>query len=250
MPPSRWQEVRDELALPDIPDEVLQQAFQHGSFVRERGVDPILSNQRLEFLGDAVLDVIVADELYRNHPEMHEGVLTKRKAALVRSGSLARVAEALDLGQYLLLGKGEEDSGGRHKGSLLADAFEALVGAIFVGAGLEATREFVLRHLAVGGGDGTQAEHRFDHKTALQELVQSHARQLPSYKTVSSEGPAHDLKFMVTVSFMGRQIGAGEGPSKRKAEQEAARQALEQSEAWLPQVLKQVRDNAAEPSPR
>jgi len=119
-----------------------------------------------------------------------------------------------------------------------------------VGAGLEAARTFILRHLNVGGASTAQAEHRFDHKTALQELVQSHARQLPSYKTVSSEGPAHDLKFMVTVSFMGRQIGAGEGPSKRKAEQEAARQALEHKEEWLPQVVKPSRDNGAEPPPR
>lgn len=243
MSSSRWQELRDVLQLPAIPDELLQQAFQHGSFVRERGLDPVESNQRLEFLGDAVLDVIIADELYRKHPDLHEGVLTKSKAALVRAGSLARAAGALNLGEYLLLGRGEEESGGRHKSSLLADVFEALVGAIYVGAGLEAAREFVLRHLSIEGAVATRAEHRFDHKTALQELVQSHARQLPSYRTVASDGPAHDLKFTVEVSFMGHKIGRGEGRSKRQAEQEAAEQALQSKSDWLPEILKQPRDN-------
>jgi ribonuclease-3 len=246
-PPSRWQELREALGLPDIPETLLQQAFQHGSYVREHGLDPVMSNQRLEFLGDAVLDVIVADALYHEYPDLHEGVLTKAKAALVRAGSLARTAETLGLGQYLLLGKGEEDSGGRRKGSLLADVYESLVGAIYLGAGLEAARTFVLGHLSIAGAVTAQGEHRFDHKTALQELVQSHARQLPVYRTVASEGPAHDLRFRVEVSFLGTCLGAGAGPSKRAAEQEAARQALEHQDEWLPHVLKHPRANAAEP---
>ncbi len=250
MSPSRWQELRDALALPDIADDLLQQAFQHGSYVREQGLDPVLSNQRLEFLGDAVLDVIIADALYREHPRLHEGALTKSKATLVRAGSLARAAEAAGLGRYLLLGRGEEDSGGRHKSSLLADVFEALVGAIYLGVGLEAAREFVLRWLQIDGAMAGPGEHRFDHKTALQELVQSYARQLPVYKTVASEGPAHDLKFVVEVSFNGQKIGAGEGPSKRKAEQEAARQALERREQWLPPMPRQGRENGPEPPAR
>lgn len=250
MSPSCWQELREALALPDIPDALLQQAFQHGSYVRERGLDPVLSNQRLEFLGDAVLDVIIADALYHEHPELQEGLLTKTKAALVRAGSLARAAEALRLGEYLLLGKGEEESGGRRKSSLLTDVYEALVGAIYLGAGLEAARRFVLDHLNVAGAMAAQAKHRFDHKTALQELVQSHARELPVYKTVASEGPAHDLRFRVEVSFMGSELGAGAGPSKRTAEQEAARQALERKDEWLPQLLRRLRENEPEPPQR
>jgi ribonuclease-3 len=250
MPPSRWQELRDSLALPDIPDELLKQAFQHGSYVREQGLDPVLSNQRLEFLGDAVLDLIIAEALYHEHPELHEGRLTKTKAALVRAGSLARAADALNLGEYLLLGKGEDESGGRRKSSLLADVYEALVGAIYVGAGLEAARQFVLSHLSAEGAVAAQAEHGFDHKTALQELVQSQARKLPTYKILASEGPAHDLCFRVEVSFMDALLGAGEGPSKRKAEQEAARQALERKDEWLPQLLKRVRGNEPEPPQR
>lgn len=250
MPSSRWQELRDALQLPPIPDDLLQQAFEHGSHVREQGLDPILSNQRLEFLGDAVLDLIIAEELFSKHSDLPEGTLTKSKASLVRAGSLARAAAGLHLGDYLLLGRGEEDSGGRHKGSLLADVFEALIGAIYLGAGLEAARGFILRALPIEGILAAQGEHRFDHKTALQELLQSHARQLPVYKTTSSEGPAHDLKFNVQVSFLGRVLGRGEGHSKRKAEQEAARQALEERDQWLPEVLEQVRPNGAEPSRR
>lgn len=248
MSSSRWQELRDALSLPSIPEELLQQAFQHGSYVRERGLDPMESNQRLEFLGDAVLDVIIADELYRKHPDIHEGVLTKSKASLVRAGSLARAAERLRLGDYLLLGRGEEESGGRHKSSLLADVFEALVGAIYLGAGLEGARDFVLRHLGIDGAVTTRAEHRFDHKTALQELVQSHARQLPVYRTVASDGPAHDLKFTVEVSFLGQKIGVGEGRSKRQAEQQAAEQALTSKSEWLSEMLKRLRDNGADAS--
>lgn len=240
-----WDVVREALGLPDIPDDLLQQAFQHGSYVREHGLDPILSNQRLEFLGDAVLDVIVADELYRRHPELHEGALTKTKAALVRAGSLARAAESLNLGQYLLLGRGEQDSGGRQKSSLLADALEALIGAIYLGAGLDAAREFVLHHLHVDGAPQAQAQHRFDHKTALQELVQSQMRQLPIYRTVGSAGPAHDMEFSVEVSLMAQMIGAGTGHSKRTAEQEAARDALEHKDKWLPQLLQQLQEGEA-----
>jgi ribonuclease III len=245
MAPFRWQELRAALDLPSVPDDLLQQAFQHGSYVRELGLDPVVSNQRLEFLGDAVLDLIIADELYRKHDDLHEGILTKSKASLVRAGSLARVAAALDLGEYLLLGRGEDESGGRHKSSLLADVFEALVGAIYLGAGLEPARRFVLTHLPIDGVIA-ETEHRFDHKTALQELLQSHARQLPQYRTVSAEGPAHDLMFTVEVSFLGRPLGRGQGRSKRSAEQEAAYLALQMKPQWLPGILEQVRGNGGE----
>lgn len=243
---SGWETLREALGLPDFPEDLLQQAFQHGSYVREHGLAPILSNQRLEFLGDAVLDVIVADELYRKHPELHEGTLTKTKAGLVRAGSLARAAERLHLGEYLLLGRGEEESGGRQKSSLLADVLEALIGAIYLGAGLDAAREFVLRHLHVDGAREAQAEHGFDHKTALQELVQSKARQLPVYRTVGSAGPAHDMEFSVEVSLMGHKVGSGTGRSKRTAEQEAARDALEHKDDWLPELLRQTPDGQAD----
>lgn len=245
---SHWDEVRAALQLPPVPDELLQQAFQHGSYVRELGVDPIQSNQRLEFLGDAVLDLIVAEELYRHNPDLHEGLLTKTKASAVRAGSLSRVADKMQLGQYLLLGHGEEESGGRHKPSILADAVEALLGAVYLACGLDQTREFLLPYLDLQLNASEPGFAHFDHKTLLQELVQSETKQLPEYVVVQTTGPAHNLTFTVEVRFGKDVIGRGTGGSKRKAEQDAARLALEHREDWLPAVITDA--NASEyPSP-
>lgn len=251
MSASHWDEVRQTLGLPPVPDELLQQALQHGSYVRELGLDPIQSNQRLEFLGDAVLDLIVAEELYRNNPQLHEGLLTKTKASAVRAGSLARMAVTMNLGAYLLLGHGEEDSGGRQKPSILADAVEALLGAIYLACGLEKTRAFLLPHLDLQLIYSDSGFQHFDHKTLLQELLQSHTKQLPTYVVVETSGPAHNLSFEVEARFGRLPIGRGTGASKRKAEQDAARVALETKERWLPAV---VEDNhaagpPAEPEP-
>ena len=234
MSPSHWEELRQVLHLPAVPVDLLLLAFQHGSYVRELGVDPVLSNQRLEFLGDAVLDLIVAEELYRNYPELHEGILTKTKASSVRAGSLARIAARMDLGKYLLLGHGEEESGGRSKSSLLADCLEALLGAVYMACGLEATREFLLPYMDLKQNYAEPGFAHFDHKTLLQELVQSQTKRLPIYQVVETKGPAHALTFTVEVRFGDEVIGTGSGASKRKAEQVAARQALEQRESWLP----------------
>jgi ribonuclease-3 len=232
-----WDQVREALQLPPVPDDLLQQAFQHGSYVRELAIDPINSNQRLEFLGDAVLDLIVAEELYRNNPELHEGLLTKTKASAVRAGALSRVADRMELGQYLLLGHGEEESGGRHKPSILADAVEALLGAVYLACGLEKTREFLLPYLDLQLNASEPGFAHFDHKTLLQELVQSETKQLPQYIVVETSGPAHNLTFTVEVRFGRDVIGRGTGGSKRKAEQDAARLALEHREEWLPAVI-------------
>lgn len=235
MSASPWDEVRRALALPPVPDELLQQAFQHGSYVRELGLDPILSNQRLEFLGDAVLDLIVADELYRNNPDLHEGILTKTKASAVRAGALSRLAVRMGLGRFLLLGRGEEESGGREKHSILADALEALLGAVYLACGLQATRQFLLPYLDLQLNSSEPGFNHFDHKTLLQELVQSRTRQLPAYSVTDTSGPAHNLTFTVQVRFGKRIIGSGSGASKRKAEQAAAREALEHRLEWLPE---------------
>jgi ribonuclease-3 len=220
-----------------VPDELLQQALQHGSYVREIGVDPIQSNQRLEFLGDAVLDLIVAEELYRRYPDLHEGLLTKTKASAVRAGSLSRMAAKMNLGAYLLLGHGEEDSGGRLKPSILADAVEALLGAIYLACGLEQTRDFLLHHLDLPLNYSEPGFQHFDHKTLLQELVQSRTKQLPVYVVVETKGPAHDLVFTVEARFGKVVIGSGTGGSKRKAEQDAARIALDTKDEWLPSTM-------------
>lgn len=240
-----WSEVRRALNLPGMPDDLLRQAFQHGSYVREHGLDANNSNQRLEFLGDAVLDLIVAEELYRQNPDLPEGILTKTKAAAVRAGSLAQIAQKMKLGEYLMLGRGEEESGGRQKSSLLSDAVESLLGAIYLATGLEATRQFLLPYLDLKQHSAEPGFNHFDHKTRLQELLQSHLRQLPKYEITSLEGPDHDLKFSVEVRFASLTIGVGTGPSKRKAEQAAARDAFETQAEWLPRVLEA--DGAAPP---
>lgn len=236
MSASHWDEVREALGLPPVSDELLRQSLQHGSYVRETCSDPIESNQRLEFLGDAVLDLIVAEELFRNNPTLHEGLLTKTKASAVRSGSLSRIATKMGLGQHLLLGRGEDESGGRGKASILADALEALLGAIYLACGLQVTRDFLLPHLDLELNYSEPGFAHFDHKTLLQELVQSRTKQLPQYVVVEATGPAHDLSFTVEARFGKLVIGRGTGASKRKAEQDAARIALETREEWEAQI--------------
>lgn len=248
MTASHWDEVREALRLPPVPDELLKQALQHGSYVRETSSDPIESNQRLEFLGDAVLDLIVAEELYRNNPSLHEGLLTKTKASAVRSGSLARIAAKMDLGRYLLLGRGEDESGGREKPSILADTLEALLGAVYLACGLEATYDFLMPYLDLQSNCSEPGFAHFDHKTLLQELVQSRTKHLPLYFVVETTGPAHDLSFTVEARFLNLVIGRGIGASKRKAEQDAARTALDTREEWENQVAG-PRDSKTETEP-
>jgi len=221
----RWQQLAERLGLPELAPDLLRQALSHPSYVREAGDAAYLSNQRLEFLGDTVLDAIAADELYRRFPEMPEGWLTRAKAAIVRTANLANVARRLDLGKYLLLGHGEENSGGRTKTSLLADALEAILGAIYLAAGWAVVHEFVLDHFQEAFHD---AEDRSlpDPKTALQEVLQAHTQDTPEYVTVSCSGPAHAPVFEVEVCFANQMLGRGSGRSKQEAEQAAARAAL------------------------
>lgn len=184
------------------------------------------SNERLEFLGDAVLGVIITDHAYHAYPALSEGELTDVRKAVVNAVTLAEVADELELGRYLLLGKGEEQSGGREKPSILADALEAVLGAVYVSAGMEAAHDLVLRLLgsrvaeAHAGGPGGQ-----DFKSRLQELAAREFEDAPRYQTVA-EGPDHARRFHVTVSVAGLARGKGEGRSKKQAEQVAARDAF------------------------
>ena len=216
-----------------VPRELLRLAFQHTSYVQEHGLAEVASNQRLEYLGDAVLDLVLAAYLCETYPDLPEGDLTRRKAALVRQSALASVARELDLGRYLLLGKGEEASGGRRKVSLLADLIEALTGAVFLAGGFEAAREFVLGNFARLLDDVMHRETHTDHKSALQELMQSRGQAPPSYVVVTTEGPPHDRRFTVQAVCCECVIGAGTGGSKRAAEQRAAAEALEHADEWL-----------------
>lgn len=230
----QWEEVAAELQLPPEQDlDLLRQAFCHGSYVREHDLGAHESNQRLEFLGDAVLDLVLAEQLYLDCPELTEGELTKIKAALVRAEGLYEVARQLSLGRYLLLGHGEIESGGAEKPSILADCVESVIAAIYLSCGVETTRDFIERNFAGMESRIKSGELTFDHKTDLQELVQAHGGHPPVYKTVETIGPAHRPTFMVDVLLNGHVAGSGSGPSKQYAEQNAAGHALKKRDEWL-----------------
>jgi len=229
-----WRQVRSDLGLPDaVSVDLLAQAFCHASYAREAGLGANASNQRLEFLGDAVLDLILVEHLYGRHQGVPEGTLTKMKAAAARSQTLARVARQRSLGDYLCLGHGEEETGGRKKPSLLADCLEALVGAVYLSTDLGVTRAFVLGWFAEALSPIEAQDAVYDFKTALQELVQRETKRTPVYVTAETLGPPHARTFVVEVHFDGWTIGTGQGSSKQTAQQSAAHNALEHRAEWL-----------------
>jgi ribonuclease-3 len=207
---------------------LLEQALVHSSYINENPSLAPTSNERLEFLGDAVLGLMVAEKLYQDFPRSHEGEMTRIRATLVRRDTLARIARAIRLGDYLYLGKGEEASGGRDKPANLAGALEAVIAAIFLDQGSAITRDFILRLLnpelqkVVSQGAGV------DYKSQLQELIQAREQQTPVYRVVEATGPDHDKKFTVEVRVGDTVLGRGSGKGKKSAEAEAARSALEQ----------------------
>ena len=208
--------------------ELLAGALYHSSYANENRGRGITSNERLEFLGDAVLGMVVADHLFRNHPDMPEGELTRTRAALVCEGSLVRVAEALSLGEYLKLGKGEETGGGRNRPSIRADAVEAIIAAVYLDGGIGSARKIIQRFI-LSRNPGDVTENR-DFKTALQELVQRGGAQELAYQLVGESGPDHDKRFAIQVSLNGKVIGHGEGRSKKEGEQMAAKEAIKNLE--------------------
>lgn len=206
--------------------DLLNTALTHPSYCAEFNQGNLPSNQRLEFLGDAVLALIVSEYLYQTYPEMDEGQLTRIKAISVSEPVLHSVAKKLGLGQYLLLGKGEERTGGRDRPSVLADAFEALVGAMFLDKGLKTATDFVLRHLKSRIKMIERDRLILDFKSRLQELTQSRYHLVPTYHLIQTIGPDHAKTFVSEVRLQGITIGRGRGHSKKEAEQEAARAAL------------------------
>jgi ribonuclease-3 len=211
--------------------ELLELALTHRSHANERGSDE--HYERLEYLGDAVLGLITAEWLYRNHPELPEGELSRLKAQLVSRGTLARHAAAIGLGEVLRLGVGEERSGGRTKPSLLADSLEAVFGAVYLDAGPVAAAKVIQPMLAalLEAGEGRAQLLEADAKTRLQEVVQAQGGALPEYRHVSATGPDHSRVYRVECYLEGRLSGAGEGSSKKLAEQRAAAEALAHLEA-------------------
>lgn len=202
---------------------LLENALTHSSYANEHRDEGKTSNERLEFLGDSVLGMVVADHLYREHPNMPEGELTRTRAALVCEGSLVEVARALDLGKYLRLGKGEDAGGGRERPSILADATEAVLAAIYLDGGVAQARR-TIRTLILGNEEEMSASR--DYKTALQELVQKESGRKLTYLLVGEEGPDHAKRFSVEVHLNGKKVGAGEGHTKKAAEQNAAKAAI------------------------
>ncbi len=205
----------------------LHAALTHRSFAHEASLRPDEHYERLEFLGDALLGLVVSEWLLRDDPSADEGDLTRRKQSVVRMEALAEAARRLGLGEVLRLGRGEETTGGREKPSLLADTFEAIVGAVYLDGGIRAARSFVLRHL----GKELRAHRRArvppeDYKTRLQEAVQGKLRQTPRYRIVSTSGPPHALEFEAEVRVGESLLGTGRGTSRKQAEQAAARAAL------------------------
>ena len=204
---------------------LLQQALTHSSYANERWHDGLRCNERLEFLGDAVLGMVVAEFLYKTFPDRLEGDLTRMRADMVCETSLAAAADKIELGKHLLLGNGEEQGGGRKRASILADAFESVLAASFLDGGMEAARciieKFILANVP------TSKLRNQDYKTALQELVQRKRDQVLSYELVGESGPDHDKKFVVQLQLNGKTVGMGEGSSKKRAEQNAAKNAME-----------------------
>ena len=205
---------------------LLQNALTHSSYANERWHNSLLSNERLEFLGDSVLGMLVAEYLYTTFPDRPEGELTRMRADMVCEGTLAAVATKIGIGEHLLLGHGEERFGGRTRNSILADAMESVIAAAFLDGGLEAAKGIVQKFILVEVP--VKKMHNMDYKTQLQELVQQKKNQVIAYSLVGESGPDHDKVFQVEVTLNGTVVGNGTGSSKKRAEQDAARSAVEQ----------------------
>lgn len=204
---------------------LLQNALTHSSYANERWHNSLLSNERLEFMGDSILGMLVAEYLYRTFPDRPEGELTRMRADMVCEKTLAGVANSLHLGDHLLLGHGEEQGGGRERASILADATESVIAACFLDGGMDAAKRFIQRFILVQVP--VNRLHNVDYKTKLQELVQQKRNQVLSYELTGQTGPDHDKQFMVDVRLNGTVVGKGVGSSKKRAEQDAARNAID-----------------------
>jgi len=214
---------------------MLEHALTHRSRVHEDASGGVFDNESMEFLGDSVLGFVIADMLFREFPQHNEGQKSKLKASLVSSVSLAKLAERLGLGQFLILGRGEEKTGGRRKHAIIADCYEALIAAVYLDGGVEPVRAFIEREFAELIGEarrsGAAASFTEDWKSALQEWLQSRGRGLPSYRLAGEVGPDHRKSFVVEVLVGGEPVASAEGRSKKEAAQSAARAALEKLSA-------------------
>jgi ribonuclease III len=219
-----------------LDKRLLQRAFIHRSYVNENGAEGGLQdNERLEFLGDSLLSYVVSEELFRRYPEYQEGQLTSIRSALVRRETLARLATKLGLGNYLLLGHGEEESGGRQRTATLCAVFEALVGALYLDQGIEAVHRHILPHFVYELEQVKHVALEKDPKSRLQEYVQSNMNVTPRYRTMEAAGPDHAKIFVMKVMIADKMYGVGAGHSKQEATQQAAAMALQRLNQYAPE---------------
>ncbi|MCI8282555.1 MAG: ribonuclease III [Lachnospiraceae bacterium] len=220
---NRQEEFQERIGYRFRNRNLLRQALTHSSYSNERRMSKFANNERLEFLGDAVLELVTSEFLFETYPDYPEGELTRMRASMVCEQTLAFCTRQLELGRYLMLGKGEDMTGGRERKSVLSDALEAVIGAVYLDGGFASAKEFIHKYVL------NDIEHKqlfFDSKTILQEMVQgSHKGEL-SYRLLEESGPDHDKKYLVEVLVGESSIGQGEGRTKKGAEQEAAYQAL------------------------
>jgi len=207
--------------------DIINEALTHSSYSNEYRGKHIYNNERLEFLGDSVLSTVISEYVYLKYSNLPEGELTKMRANVVCEPSLARQAKSIDLGKYLLLGKGEEVTGGRNRISILADTFEAVIGALYLDGGIETARKFILNMLKDSIELASKGNLFRDYKTDLQELLQSKFDDKISYRVVDEIGPDHDKTFEIEVVLGDKVLGRGRGKSKKEAEQNAAKKALD-----------------------
>ncbi|WP_453997005.1 ribonuclease III [Bacillus nitroreducens] len=221
----KFKAFQEQLGIQFDNESLLIQAFTHSSYVNEHRKKPHEDNERLEFLGDAVLELTISKFLFKKFPIMSEGELTKMRAAIVCEPSLVTLANELKFGELVLLGKGEEMTGGRERPALLADVFEAFIGALYLDKGLEVVNQFLDKTVIPKINAGAFS-HVMDYKSQLQELVQRDGTGIIEYKVLQEKGPAHSREFVSRVSLNGEELGTGTGRSKKEAEQHAAEIAL------------------------
>lgn len=206
--------------------KLINEALTHSSYANERKINKIKCNERLEFLGDAVLEMVSSEYLFINYPNMEEGQMSKLRASLVCEGALADAAKKIKLGECIFLGKGEDGLGGRTRASVTSDAFEAVIGALFLDGGIDVAKSFVLKYVL---SDVESFINNFDSKSRLQEIIQArNNKQKIEYAVIEENGPEHNKEFVVEVYIDGEKYGTGRGHSKKIAEKEAAKEAIKQ----------------------
>ena len=209
----------------------LQKALTHRSYHNENPKKSVGHNERLEFLGDAVLDLVISEKIFSLFPDLEEGQLSKIRAGLVNESGLCRIAKKMNLGQHMMLGKGEEQTHGNEKPRLLSSTLEALIGAIYLDGGMEPVKVFLFKYFEGEFKSDISPDSKLgDHKTQLQELTQKYFKKIPKYKLLSEDGPDHAKVFSVSVSLNGKELGVGKGKTKKVAEQVAAAKAIENLE--------------------